>query len=294
MAVISIHEIWKGRDGESTLDDTQYTRVFRVWTNSGSDTADTIMLAMASTPWFVYPGVLYPTDTRAFCASVRPNNDLGNRGWLVTASYTSKQEFAERPENDPVKISWDEEDIEVPIVKDRNGHAVLNSAGDPPDPPVMASDSILIARITCNAASRPAYIRAYRKAINTDAFTIDGLTVNARHARVRRISMGENKYRGSYPFRDISIELAILDNDEDDWDIRFLDAGFRRRMDMGGTPPEYQMQKIVNDDNTEPSQAVPLDGGGMVLHNPTPDTCVFQTVEWYRRKTFVGVIPGCV
>jgi len=286
MSVISIHEIWKGRDADGALDDTRYVRCFRVWTNSGADDGTVVGTALAGAPWLIYPGAPHPDDPRAFCISARPNNDLGNKGWLVSVTYSTKRELGQQPQDDDIEISWDEEDFERPILKDRDGKAVLNSAGDFPDPSPMGSDSILIATIDLNVAAVPAYLRAYRKAINTDAFTIEGLTVNAKHARVRRIKMGKRRFRAAYPFREVSIELAITDNNEDDWEIRFLDAGYRRLND--GTGPI----KIVNDDQTEPTAPVLLDGAGQPIVNPTPDNAVYREVGWYRLKTFVGNIPG--
>lgn len=300
MTVVHIHEVWRGRDADGQLDDTRYTRVFRVWTDNGADDGAIVGAALAAAPWNVFPGAAFPNDARAFCIGCKPNNDLGNKGWICAATYSTKRELAQAPEDDEIEISWDEEDIEVPVLKDRDKKAVLNSAGDFPDPPPVASDSILIAKIELNVAAVPAYIRSFRKSINQDAFTIDGLDVHEKHARVRRISLGKRRYRGSNPFRPVSIELAITDNDEDDWEIRFLDAGFRR-INIGGSGSgsgsgsggSTGLIKIVNDDQTEPTSAVLLDGNGQPLANPSPDTAIYRTAGFYRLRTFVGNIPGC-
>lgn len=293
MAVINVREIHRGRDGQGSLEETTYTRVFRVWTSTGSDEASVILTYLAGSPWNLYPGAAYPQDSRAWCTGARPTQDLGPLGWLVTATYSTKRERAERPEDDPIKISWDEEDYDVVVQKNRNGKAVLNSAGDYPNPALTAQDSILICTIEANVAALPTYLRTYRKAINQAAFVIDGLTVSAKHARVRRISLGQSKYRGTFPFRDVRIELAITDNDEDDWELRFLDRGFRKKVSNGATPPVYTREKIVSDDGTEPTEPVLLNGSGAVLADPTPDNAVFIEVPFYRLKQFIGNIPGC-
>ena len=283
--------MWRGRDGDGKSEETTYTRVFRIWTDDGADDATVVGARMALTPYFVYPGAVHPNDSRAFCVGARPQNDLGNRGWLMAVTYSTKRELAQQPQNDPIKISWDEEDYERQVVKDRNGKAVVNSAGDPPDPPVTAADSILIAKINLKVAAVPAYLRAYRKSINSAAFTIDGLTVSAKRGRVRRISMGEQLYRGSYPFREVNIELAILDETEDDWEIRWLDAGFRKKVSDGAGG--FKREKIVSSDGTEPTQPAPLDGSGSPLVDPTLDNAVFNVTPWYRLKVFAANIPGC-
>lgn len=298
MSVIHIHEIWKGRDADGSVDDTRYQRVFRIWTDSGADDGAVVGTALALPPWNIFPGAVYPTDPRAFCIGAKPNNDIGNKGWICAATFSTKRELAALPQDDEIQISFDEEDMDVPVLKDRDGKAVLNSAGDYPDPPPMASDSIMVAKIALNVAALPAYVRAYRKSINLDAFTIEGMAVDAKHARVRKIALGNRKYRGSNPFREVSIDLAITDNDEDDWEIRFLDAGFRRINTSGsgsgsGSGGGTGLIKIVNDDQTEPTAAVLLDGNGQPLSNPTPDNAVYRTAGFYRLKAFVGNIPGC-
>ena len=293
MAVTHIHEIWKGRGADGKVDETTYVRVFRAWTNSGFDGGATVGAALQASVYAVGPGSVYPEDARAFCVGVTPNNDLGPMGWLLTATYSTKKEYAAQPQDDPFEIEWDEEDIEVPIIKDRDGKAVLNSAGDPPDPPLMGADSILVATVTLKAATLPAYLRAYRKSINSAAFTIDGITVNAKHGRIRKIRLGKSRYRASYPYRDVTIEIAILDNDEDDWEIRWIDAGFRKRVEYPAASGDYIMEKIVNSDMTEPSSPVPLDGSGLPLVDPDPDNVIINETKWYRLKTFGGNIPGC-
>jgi hypothetical protein len=289
MAVESIREIWRGRDADGQLDDTRYTRVFRIWTTSGADDATVVGAALALPPWNIFPGAVHPNDPRAFCVGARPQNDLGPKGWICAATFSTKRELAQDPTDDDIEISFDEEDIDVPVIKDRDGEAVLNSAGDYPSEPIMAQDSILICKIDLNVAAWPSYLRAYRKTINQDQFKIEDLTIDAKHARVRRISIGKKRYRASNAYRSLSIELAILDNDEDDWEIRFLDQGYRRKTGAG------KLETITLDgDGTEPTTPVLLDGSGDVLASPTPATAVFREAKFYRLQNFVGVIPGCV
>lgn len=285
MAVRDSFEVWRGRGGDSSQDETTYVRVIRVWTDNPADDED-VVAAHCATEYGIAHGVQL-TGKSAWCVSVKATNDLGPCGWLLTSTWSSKQEFATAPEDDPVEIEWDEEDLEVPVLKDRNGHAVLNSAGDFPDPLPVASDSILIATITFKTAASGVALRSYRKSINSDAFTIDGLTVNAKHARVRRIKLGKRKFRGSDPYRDGTVELAITDNDEDDWEIRWLDAGYRY-LEAG------KRRKATSDgDDTDPISPILLDGSGGRLASPSPATAVFNVTEYYRLKTFIGNIPGC-
>jgi hypothetical protein len=291
MAVEHIHEIWKGRDADGQLDDVRYTRLFRIFTTSGADDGTVVGNALAAAPWNVYPGATHPNDPRAYCIGARPQNDLGPRGWICAASYSTRKELAAAPENDHIEIDLDEEDIDVPVVKDRDGKAVTNSAGDFPAEPVMAQDSLTIARIECNVVTIPAYALTYRKSINSDTFTIEGLTIGPKKARLRRMKLGKKRFRATNPFRSLQIELALLDDDDDDWEIRFADRGFRKKVTSGGG---HTYEKILSDDGTEPTDPPFLNGSGAPLANPTIDNIVYREVGYYKLKTFGGVIPGCV
>lgn len=284
MAVVNSWVMWTGRGADSKTDETTFVRLIGVTTNDASDDEDVVYAYINTTYGIAHGAQLL--GKAAWCISIKIDNNNGPFGWIATCTFSSKVELASLPENDPVEIDWDEEDIQVPVLKDRNGEAVLNSAGDFPDPLPVADDSILVANITFKTAATGAVLKAFRKSINSDAFTIDGVTVSAKHARVRRIKLGKVKYRGSNPYRDGSIQLAILDDSEDDWEIRWLDAGYRY-VDAG------KRKKITSDgDDTEPTTPVMLDGSGGILASPSPATAVFNVTPYYRLKTFVGNIPG--
>jgi hypothetical protein len=58
----------------------------------------------------------------------------GRFGWHITAQYSSELELATNPVNDPAKITVSTEQFQRPIIADRLGQSVCNSAGDPFDP----------------------------------------------------------------------------------------------------------------------------------------------------------------
>ncbi len=60
-------------------------------------------------------------------------------------------------------------------------------------------------------------------------------------------------FEATNPYRSVSIEMAVTDEDDDDWEIRFADRGFRRKV-PGTTPGTHTYQKILNDDGTEPTE----------------------------------------
>ena len=72
------------------------------------------------------------------------------KGWTVTAEYSSEFTLAENPTNDPATITWGSEQFQRVVVVDKEGDAVVNSAGDPFDPPIMADDSRRVVTVTKN------------------------------------------------------------------------------------------------------------------------------------------------
>ena len=297
MSVVSIIEIFKGRGGDGTLTETQYVRVLRVVTDDGTDGPDVVLAAVALTPWFIYGGAAYPTDAGFRCISARPNNDVSPKHWLVTATYSNKFDWQENPVNDEITIDWDEEDFQKPVTKDRNGQAVVNSAGFPPVEPLMADDGHRIVTIKANVSSRPAYSVSYRRAINSASFTIDGELIAAKYAQVRRISCSWWKYRGSSAYREITLQLSIRNSSDTDFELYWLDQGFRRVPTAAeisaGTYVAGDRPRITDVHGVEVTDPVLLDGSGNPLSNPSASTAVFIQTPYYPLKTFAGVLPGC-
>ena len=130
MAVISFKKIHNGRDGDDDGKARRYTEVYRAVTNSNHDTAVTVL---AAAPAF---GAVYSGDMAAFCRRRRARNEsFSKRVWIVTLAYSTEREIEENPLDDPAIITWDTDPFQKPVVKDRDGKAHLNSAGDPFDPP---------------------------------------------------------------------------------------------------------------------------------------------------------------
>ncbi len=125
MGVVSIHEIWKGRDADGGLDDTRYTRVFRIWDRQ----------RLQPTPPLSVPRSRQLRGTSIRGRRIRTTHEpsaselvrttiLANKGWICAATYSTKRELAKKPEDDDIEISIDEEDVDVTVVKDRDNKAV--------------------------------------------------------------------------------------------------------------------------------------------------------------------------
>jgi hypothetical protein len=227
-------------------------------------------------------GETHPGDASAWCISVEPRCVEGYRGWHVTTTYSSEVQLdSADPTDDAAVITWSGEQFQIVAVFDRNDDLIVNSAGDPFDPPLMADDSHFVVNVSKNMASVPATILNYQDAVNSGSFTVDGVTIAAGLAKMQRVSIGQVQRRGSDTFRVVEFEIHLR---RDGWKLTALDAGFRER--TAGGPPDG-IKNIKNPDDGENVTApVPLDGSGGALLDPSPTNCQFLEFDYYKTADF--------
>ncbi len=276
MAIIinGVKEIWNGRNGSGDLKSgRRYSRVFRVETNTNFDTA--VEATASGTPVI---GDEFPSDDKAFCQNVSATQEsFSPRVWLVTCSFSTEQELASNPLDDPIKFIWGTEQFQRPYFKDRNGKAILNSAGDPFDPPVEGDDSRTTVTITQNVSSVPAWFLLVRDKLNSAAVSIGGISVGTERAKIQKVSASDQKFRGNTDYITIGATIHVQ---SESWQKSILDAGFREKSGS-------QMKSILNDDDkTRISSPAPLDGSGGVLSNPTTTNAVFRDFDIYGTFDF--------
>ena len=280
MALTFLGEDPGSRSVTHSLGEITARRVLQ-WESSSQSDDEFDVLADANCP---NVGSAHPRYSSLWLQSRTVNNVNPWKGWQVELSYSSKVELSETPTSDPIRISWGTEQFQRPLVFDKNGDAVVNSAGDPFDPPPMIDDSRRTVTIRVNVASVPSYISSYQDTVNSDQFVIDGFTVNIGQAKIQSITVSEPQVRNETTYREITITMHIQ---KDGWKIEPLDAGFRE-IDGAGR------KNIVNSiDGEEPTSPVPLNGSGVVLAAPTPSTAVFLEFDAYATAAYISNIPGC-
>ena len=275
MSVLTFDEIHNGRDGGD--DESQgrlvrrYSRVFRAVTDNNSDDASVVL---ASAPSY---GAVYPKDMRAYCRSRSARNEsFSKRVWIVTCLYSTEREIQESPLDDPPSVEWGTEQFQRPFYKDTDGDAILNSAGDQYDPPVEGDDSRWTATLTRNVSAVPAWLLTYADAVNSSAFTLDGIAIGERQAKIQAIRLSPVQERNDIVYRVLTITFHF----SSDWRLEVLDAGFREKV-------SDEMKRIKNDGDSEwPTVPVCLNGSGAVLENPTPATAKYNTHTLYEEKSF--------
>jgi len=289
VAIVSVKEIHDGRDGDDEVSKRKgirrYTRVFRVTTDSNSDDAN-MVLAAAGLPG---PGAVYPTDMGAWLRRRRARNEsFSKRVWIVTLAYSSEYELSDNPLDDPARISWGTETYQAPAVKDRDGEALLNSAGDPFDPPAMQDKSRVVAHVRKNVSTIPAWFFGYKDTVNSSAFTLDGVAFGEGVAKIRSLELSEPQERNDIAYRTLSICIEFFNSNEycesaeDAWALCVLDSGMRRRHPDSGELVDC----INNGDGQSVSSPALLDGSGEQIEDPSPADAVYLPFHVYYKADF--------
>lgn len=265
-------EIPSGRTARNSKGARTYTRKFRVTSNDKTDGP----FEVGSTSGLPLIGSAHPEDANAFCVELTVENTDPFAGWTVTANYSDERQIDDDPTNDEAEISWGSEQFQKPAVFDLNNNLILNSAGDPFDPPAMMDDSRRVVTVSKNLAVVPAWILDYQDAVNSDVFSVDGLSIGVGKAKMQSVTVSPKQRRNSTVFRVVNFTIHLQ---RDGWLLDILDAGFRRIVSGG-------RENIRNQDGELITAPVPLNGFGQPIANPTVTNCVFRSFTVYKTRAF--------
>jgi hypothetical protein len=275
MTVNYVEEIASGRRATNDKGARSYSRAFRLNTTQQSEGP----YAVGSHPSLPIIGSTHPEDSGAWCTTLTVENSDPWKGWTVTADYSTERELATDPTNDPAVISVTTEQFQKVADKDINGNATTNSAGDPYDPPHMMDDSRRTIHITKNMSGHPSWLLSYSDVVNSDTFTVKGITYAIGTGKVQGISIGPDQTRNGVTFVEVSYSIQLQ---RDGWLHKPLDVGFREKV-------AGQMLLIKGSDFQLVSAPVPLDGNGLVQQYPTTDSAVFNSYTIYTTASFASL-----
>lgn len=234
-------------------------------------------------------GYTYPAYPFASVRTVSCKRATGGI-YIYTAEYSDKNSSEkkatdENPLNDLPIIKPSAGMITRTMTRDINGKPILNSAGDP----IIQTfeDNTIGLSVTSNVPYVPAQFMALRNKRNASSFTVGGVLISAKAARFVLPSnwVSEPKARNDVSYLEFTYELLL--DEVDLHDGRPLDAGFRWKY---STSP-LKIITIVNEDGSEPSEPILLDGLGGILDDPTPDNAVYLLAEKYPLADF-SILPG--
>lgn len=279
MSVLWVRPIWEGRDADGDAKARRYQQTWKVRTDSKWDD-QTVVLSHPSIPNY---GAKFPNDLSAFCQKITASQEsLSPYFWRVTANYSTEKELDENPLDTPAEITWDPEEFQRVLAVDADGNAVVNSAQDPYDPPVEVDDSRQIATVVKNVANVPSWILQYRNVVNSDAFSLDGISISAGQAKLKAIKISAWKRVNDVSFRTLTIPLNL---DEDGWLVKVQDMGFYEIDATGVKTPIKINGKAV----TVPW---PLNGmGNAIPANQIPQQVVARDHKGYKERPFSVLAP---
>ncbi len=280
MAVVSFGEHYEGRKGG--IDRTwyrQYTRTFRVVCDNPFDGPATVgadsRIPRLGTAYRV-SGSATEFDNGSFCSKIEVanNGDDDGLGWTVTCEYGpyDPTQWPENPLDHPIKINWSWSQFEKIVDEDVNGNAVVNTAGDYFDPPVMRDDSRPLISISRNEQTfNPTLAAQFKDAVNSDSFM--GFSPNQVKCSNISAALEYNPICGFYYV--MNYEFAV-NTEQTGWRKEILNQGLRYL--AGSTRTNILI-------NGAPATApVPLDNAGAVL--PPSGTPVFLPFDIYRTLPF--------
>jgi hypothetical protein len=290
MAITSVERVWSG---ETFSDELSGAREYEIQYRVHSNDPEELAVTVRNHPDIAAKGSAFEGDPEAICTGRRATRPDNSRLiWDVTAAFAVQEnpgQDNDNPLNDPVQIRWTSSLYTRPVIRDNDGDAIVNSAGDFFDPPPEKTFVMWTANIQFNVSARPAGIRAYAGAVNNDAITIDGDAIAARRARVMGLDITEYQYRNDIPFKTVTVAIDCLDDDDPDgFDLVLLDQGFRTK--VAGVLKDI----LIEDEDNEwarPSSPVLLNGAGGQLGDPSPSSAVFLTFQVSKLRDLT-YFPG--
>lgn len=211
----------------------------------------------------------------AFKGSVAPDSNQPGF-YIVTITYSNdynQDVTQERPE-----VSWEDEEYERVVDKDRNGDPILNAAGDRYEEPVIFTDSRPVLRHSRNEQffdQLQAY--QYNRSVNSDTF------YGAAPGTMRVKITAQQKWRDDVEYWRVTY---LFRYNPDGWQPEVLEQGLYQKIDIGspGTPVIAKMSCTVkgkSPGDSEPvSYAVPIDADGKQIDpDDLPDDAVYTQYE---------------
>ena len=291
MPVIGTVELLNPGSGDETREGRNYTARYMV--TSTSIDPNTIMQAQADgLPGFAD---IWPTDgfSHVVKLTVLPNPERLNDGgttkyqWLVDVHYaprTSNVVPKADPTDEKPEVNLGSVIRETVLDRDINDDAVINSASDPFDPPIMESkyDDLLTVTVNIAKASFGMFATmAYKGTYNSDAITICNYAI-PKYAGLMRDIRAVATSRNGTDYWAVSYEIQITRR-PGLWQYHeTLDQGYQY------INSDAKKTKILNSGDKEPvSEPALLDGKGGIL--ASGKKAVYRNVAAKSGKAWSGL-----
>lgn len=156
----------------------------------------------------------HPTDRYSVCTKVAPEQHESSFNiWTIEATYSRQTLDYESAKENPLDrrkvVKWDTVEYQRPLIYDVDGKIVCNSAGDPPVPAYQVEDNRVTVSMTYNAEYVPTWIMAYRNAINSAPFSVEGIPIDAKCAKIKKIAVDGWKNELGILYRPVTIAIEL-------------------------------------------------------------------------------------
>lgn len=253
MAIVSVTDLKGGgkRSAHWTVDSGRaFTRTLQVITDTAYDGPASVIAQLGSAYGDPYnPGYgSLERDLNCYMTDLSVE-EMGEDGlqWQVTLGYSwYNVNYAgggpsQSPLLMPIDVSWGLRDHETVLDVDVNGNAVVNTAGDPFDPPVVIDDPRLVMTVVRNeSVFNIGWVVAYRNAVNSDPFAgFDPL-----FSKVLNISSKSQWHQDAGWYYQTTYEFEFLtsqinNNTSNGYRQNLVSQGFRAISSVTGKP--YQI-----------------------------------------------------
>jgi len=235
MAVVDVVELPEG----SSYRDADEHRIERVFRVQMSDPTDSPYLAETATG-IPSIGDPHPLISSRKVRSIRVEQESNRIFHRVTVTYATPVYsdhlepggVQDNPLLDPIQVDWGYWSREKVIDVDNTGSPVVNTVGDPFDPPYTDEVHDLTVQIIRNESSfNPIRANEYVDAVNSDYCTIAGLAVSPRQALCLEYS-ARSAYRNTVSYWVVTYRFAFK---SDGWDVALANRGISCLINIGGT-----------------------------------------------------------
>jgi len=272
MSVTSTNERFQNRSSADNGEERTHVRVFISQTDDVDDGTATVL----SDPSIPSIGEVHPTDLSARVDNKSCAPLDGQKYVFITTVNYSTQAGEENPLNEAPKISWALSSSSAPMFKDVNDKIVANSAGEPFEQDINRDISASTVNYSVNLATLDTNVFDYTNAVNSDQFTIDGVTIAQGWAKMKSISVGVQQEKNEIQYRTHTFSIEI---DVNGWKVEALDIGYEE-LDIN-----QERQPILNDEGLKIKRPWPLDGAGGAMPNADDDPDIIE-FEPYEEKAF--------
>lgn len=282
MSALKVVEKVASRTASFGIDGSrEYTRVFRVRMSRAGDGCLTAVMAPGIPPLGLNYATTIEYDLGAICRSLEPRQ-ISKYVYEVTAKYSSKPSDSEEQDPNPLlrppDIAWSKATYGKPLAKDLDGKPVVNSAGQPYDPPVEIERTRQVLTITRNELAYDYDLaEEYADALNSDTFY-------GKPAGRAKFAMpvATWKWENGYEYWQVTYQI---DFHPEGWALLLLDQGSYELVDG---PDSTKVRKPIVDSGVTHSGLVLLDGEGGRLAQSEIDAgnCFWRTPKAFEEKPF--------